>query len=56
MTSFQLKWAIDKGIKIVVTIRETPIDPKWFKDQAGIEFRYRYIKVANYSSSWRFLA
>jgi len=37
MTPGQLKWAIDNGIKTVVTIREVPLNPKSFKDQAGIE-------------------
>jgi atypical dual specificity phosphatase len=37
MTSSQLKWAIDKGIKSIVTIRETPLNHKWFRDQPAIK-------------------
>lgn len=43
MTSSQLKWAIDKGIKSIVTIRETPLNHKWFRDQPAI--KYRHVKV-----------
>jgi atypical dual specificity phosphatase len=43
MTPGQLKWAIDKGIRSVVTIREIPLNSEWFRDQAAV--KYRHVKV-----------
>lgn len=48
MNRNQLEWAVKHGIKSVVTIREFPLEPKWFMDQKGIE--YRHVKVEDYGA------
>ena len=43
MTQGQLDWAVKKGIKSVVTIREIPLSSKWFESHPEID--YRHVKV-----------
>ena len=48
MTPSQLSWAIKNGIKSVVTIRESPLEPSWFPKGCGID--YKHIKVEDHGA------
>ena len=46
MRPSHLAWAIKNGIKSVVTIRESPLDPAWFPKESGID--YKHVKVQDF--------
>jgi atypical dual specificity phosphatase len=48
MTISQLAWVIKMGIKSVLTIRESPLEPEWFAKGCGIN--YRHLKVKGYGA------
>ena len=48
MRPSQLVWAIKNGIKSVVTIRESPLDPAWFPKDSGID--YKHVKVQDFGA------
>ena len=48
MRSSQLAWAIKNGIKSVVTIRESPLDPAWFPKESSID--YKHVKVQDFGA------
>jgi atypical dual specificity phosphatase len=48
MTISQLAWVIKMGIKSVLTIRESPLEPAWFPKGCGIN--YKHLKVENYGA------
>ena len=48
MRPSQLAWAIKNGIKSVVTIRESPLDPAWFPKESSID--YKHVKVQDFGA------
>jgi atypical dual specificity phosphatase len=48
MKTSQLAWAVKNGIKNVVTIRESPLNPAWFPKEAGID--YKHLKVEDFGA------
>jgi atypical dual specificity phosphatase len=48
MTPSQLVWVAKNGIKSVLTIREYPLPPSWFRTGSGIN--YKHLLVENYGA------
>lgn len=48
MTPSQLAWVVNIGIKSVLTIRESPLPPRWFPK--GCSINYKHLKVENYGA------
>jgi atypical dual specificity phosphatase len=48
MIRSQVLWVIKQGIKSIITIKETPVNEKWFEGCEGVE--YRHLQVEDYGA------
>src|SRR5262245_7030823 len=48
MTRSQVIWVIKQGIRNIITIRESPLNEKWFEGCNGVE--YQHLQVEDYGA------